>query len=187
MQQALMIGAGVLGLGLAGFLATAAGRPKHFRLERSILTDASAPDVYAVFSDFARFKEWSPWQALDPNMTTNFTGEQGHVGSSYSWEGNSKVGAGRMTVTEAVADSHVNINLEFLRPFAATNSCVWKVTEEGGKRRISWVMEGSNETVFKRAFAMLVSMDKLVGKDFERGLAALKSVAEGAPAALLPA
>jgi uncharacterized protein YndB with AHSA1/START domain len=183
MQRYLMVGAGFLVVGFAGFLFTASSRPKEFHLERSILTDASAADVYAAFSDFSRFKEWSPWQKLDPNMATELSGEQGHVGASYSWEGNTKVGAGRMTITELVPNSHVNIQLEFLRPFAATNSCQWRVTEENGRRRITWSMDGSNDTLFKRAFAMLANMDKLVGKDFEAGLASLKLIAEAAPAA----
>lgn len=179
MQQPLVIGAGILGLGLAAFLATAANRPRHFRLERSTLTDASADEVYAVLSDFGRFKEWSPWQELDPDMTTDLSGEQGHVGASYSWEGNQKVGAGRMTITEAAPGSHVTIKLEFLRPFATTSSCQWRVTEEGGKRRVTWSMEGSNDTLFQRAFAMVFNMDKMVGKDFEKGLATLKALVEG--------
>jgi hypothetical protein len=187
MQQYLIAGAAALGVGVAGFLFTAATRPKEFRLERSILTDASTQEVYAVISDFNRFGEWSPWQELDPNMTTDLSGEVGHVGSCYSWEGNTKVGAGRMTITEAVPSSHLSIRLEFLRPFAATNTTEWRVSEEGGRRRITWLMEGSNDTVFKRAFALLANMDKLVGKDFERGLARLKSLVESSPPAPLPA
>ncbi len=112
-------------------------------------------------------------------MTTDLTGEQGHVGASYSWDGNAKVGAGRMTVIEAVPESHLTIKLEFFRPFATTNSCQWRVTEEGGKRRITWSMEGSNDTLFQRAFAMVFDMDKMVGKDFEKGLATLKALVEG--------
>lgn len=177
-----VIGAGAAAIGLTAFLLKASSQPKEFRLERSITTQAGADEVYSILSDFARFPDWSPWQKLDPKMTTELTGEQGTVGAAYSWEGNKKVGAGRMTVTEIDPGRSLTIKLEFLRPFATTNTTVWRVDEEAGQRRISWIMQGCNDSLFQRAFAMVANMDKLVGKDFEAGLEALKGIAEKASA-----
>lgn len=178
MVQMVMIGAGAAALGLAAFLVKASSQPKEFRLERSITTSADADEVYSILSDLARFPEWSPWQKLDPHMTTELLGEQGSVGAGYRWEGNKKVGAGRMTVTELKPGRSVTIKLEFLRPFATTNTTVWQVDEEAEQRRITWIMQGSNDSLFQRAFAMVANMDKMVGKDFEAGLEALKAIVE---------
>lgn len=180
MQRIAMLGAGAVAVAVAGILLKASTEPEEYHVERSILTDASAQDVYQVFSDFSRFHEWSPWQRLDPDMATELTGDQGHVGASYSWSGNAKVGAGSMTIIEAVAPAYVQIRLEFLRPFVASGVAVWRVSEEDGRRRVSWSMDGSNDTLLKRAFALIANMDKMLGKDLDAGLAALKTVVESA-------
>jgi hypothetical protein len=184
MRQVLIWGAGVAGVltaAAAGVLLVASRRPPEFRVERSILTEASAEDVYHVLSDLSRFPEWSPWHRLDPHMTTELTGDQGHLGASYSWSGNSKVGAGSMTIIETVPSSHVSLKLEFLRPFVATNHCTWRISEEQGQRRVSWSMEGRMDGLFKRACAMLAGMDQSLLDDFDRGLQALKALLEAKP------
>ena len=178
MHPYFLAGAGAVAVGLAGFLFKAASAKPEFHLERSVTTSAGAGQVYAIFSDFDRYRDWSPWQHIDPAMKTEMTGPAGQVGTSYRWEGNNKVGAGVMTITEAVPNSHVQLRLEFLRPMAATNTVVWKVVDEGAQRRVTWSMEGRNDTLFRRAFALLFNMDKMVGKDFEKGLDLLKSASE---------
>lgn len=168
----------VLLLAIGGILAYASFQPVEFHIERSVATKASAETIYAVISDLNKFKEWSPWQKFDPTMKTELVGTAGAIGSSYVWDGNDKVGAGRMTITKADPTYIVEIKLEFLRPFATTNITFWRIDEDYGQRRITWAMDGKNESIFQRALGVIMDMDKLVGKDFENGLASLKQVVE---------
>lgn len=163
---------------IACVLIAASRRPKEFRVERSTATTASAASVYRIISDFNRFAEWSPWQDKDPNMSTEINGEPGTVGTTYSWEGNKDVGAGRMTITAAELNERIDLKLEFLKPFKATNQATWRVDEEDGQRRIHWIMDGRNDTLMQQVMSMFFNMDKMVGPDFEKGLASLRQVAE---------
>ncbi len=172
---------GVLAVIVAAVLIAAMLRPKEFRVERSILSTASAKDIYAEFSDLHRWREWSPYDKRDPAMKTEHTGPALGVGSSYSWEGNSQVGSGRLTIMRAEPDKFVELKLEFFRPFAVTNKAMWRVDEEGGQRRITWSMDGVNDSIMPRVISVFMSMDKMVGTDFETGLASLKMIAERKP------
>lgn len=178
MKLAVLIILGIVALAIIGILVAASFQPKDFSLERSIQTTASRPSIYRYLSNLRNLPNWSPWQKLDPTMKTEFQGQDGTVGSSYRWDGNSKVGAGIMTITHLLPDQSVHVKLEFIRPFPATNNTIWEVAEDGGERKITWRMEGTNDSLFARAFALLCNMDKMVGKDFEKGLSTLKEIIE---------
>lgn len=174
-----------------GFLVTviavvfiaAAMRPAEFHLERTVTIAAKREDVFRIVRDLKRYDEWSPWSDLDRSMRITHEGDSANVGGSYAWEGNDKVGAGKMTITSMTAPERVEIKLEFMRPFPAVNQVRWTLVDLGGETAMTWVMEGRHESVFAKAFGMLM-MDRLVGKSFEQGLAKLKGVAErSAPAA----
>ncbi len=154
-----------------------ATRPAHFSVSRSATIRAPADAVYAYVSDFHMFPQWSPWQKLDPAMTTSFDGPAGAVGSSYSWKGNDKVGEGKMTIRELKPPEYVGMNLDFIAPMKMQNLTEFRLKPAPGGVNVTWTMSGENGFVGK-AFGMVMDMDKEVGKDFEGGLAQLKTLTE---------
>lgn len=170
---------------IAGFLAYVATRPDEFRVERSTTVAAPASAIYPQIANFRAWEAWSPWEKLDPAMKREFGGADGEVGSTYSWSGNSDVGSGKMTLVEAVAPSKVGIRLEFVEPFASTSSAVFALAPEGDGTRVTWTMDGEHNFMSK-AMCVFMDMDKMVGGDFEKGLASLKTVGEAAAAAAPP-
>jgi uncharacterized protein YndB with AHSA1/START domain len=158
-------------------MAIAATRPATYLVARSIAVSAPPDAVYAEIVDFRRWERWSPWARLDPNQKTTLAGEG--LGAVYTWSGDDKVGAGRMTIVEAVPGSKVGIKLEFLRPWESTNETSFLVARDGGGSRLTWLMKGTHGFV-GRAMSIFMDMDKMIGPDFEKGLAALKSDVEQA-------
>ena len=176
----------IVGVALIGLVAFIATRPPTYHVERTTTIKAPPEAVYAVISDLHRFGEWSPWDRRDPAMKKTFSGPANGVGASYAWEGNKDVGAGKMTITEAKPPSYVRIRLEFLQPFASVAEVGLDVVPAGtGEVKTTWSMDGHNNFVSK-AFSLVMNMDKMIGKDFDDGLASLKHVAEAAPAAPAP-
>lgn len=153
--------------------------PNSFLVERSIVTSASADAVYALVDDLRNWQQWSPWEDLDPELTRDYSGPESGVGASYAWRGNRKAGIGSMAVTESVPAEKVVIDLTFVKPFKAQSVVAFFIEPTDDATEVTWRMTG-RETLFFRLFGFVVSMDKLVGKDFEKGLAKLKAVAETA-------
>ncbi len=171
----------VLAVCLVVFVAVVFTRPDSFRVERSIEIAAPTTVVFPLLNDFHKWSKWSPWEKLDSNMQRIFEGSPAGVGAIYSWTGNDKVGAGRMSIVNSRLDQQVEIKLEFLKPMRATNTTLFTLTPNGTSTKLSWVMSGHNDFIGK-AFCMFMDMDRMVGGDFEKGLAAIKSLAES-PAA----
>jgi hypothetical protein len=164
-----------------------ATRPAHFSITRT--TTIAAPDsvIFAQVNDFHRWDGWSPWARLDPAMKTTYSGAPAGAGAVYEWAGDGKVGEGRMTILESKPSSLVRINLEFLKPFAATNLTDFTFTPDGSGTKVTWTMSGENNFMTK-AVGLMMNMDKTVGGDFEKGLSQLKTVAESqAQASPIPA
>ena len=138
---------------------------------------APAPLVFAEVNDFHRWQAWSPWEGIDPALKRTYEGAPAGTGAIYSWVGNNKVGEGRMTLKESRPSDLIRIKLEFLRPFKATNTAEFTFKPEGNQTLVTWSMSGVKNFMFK-AFGLLMNMDKMVGRDFEKGLAQMKSVVE---------
>lgn len=155
--------------------AIAYTRPATYEVKRSIAIDAPPGAVYAVVVDLRQWDRWSPWARLDPRQKTTIAGEG--RGAVYTWDGDDKVGAGRMTIVEAMPGSRVDLKLEFLRPMASTSVISFRVIPEGAGARLTWLMKGEHGLV-GRAMSIVMDMDKLLGPDFEKGLASLKSQVE---------
>jgi hypothetical protein len=154
-------------------------QPSAFRIERSVTMAASPEQAFAQVNDFRAWKAWSPWEGKDPALRRTFSGPSSGVGAAYAWAGNDEVGEGRMTIEESVVPSRIDIKLEFLKPFAATNRAIYSFVPTSGGTKVTWAMEGNNNFVLK-AFGLFMDMDQVVGPDFERGLASMKAVAERA-------
>ncbi|MGL4490201.1 MAG: SRPBCC family protein [Rhizobiaceae bacterium] len=154
-------------------------KPNTFRLERSIVINAPSEKVYSHLADFRKWLDWSPWEGLDPDLKRSYSGPTEGVGATYAWEGNKKVGAGRMQLTKADPQTGISLTLDFFRPFKASNitDIAFSPDPDGGGTRVSWAMLGP-QPFMGRLMTTFVSMDKMVGKDFEKGLAQLKAVSE---------
>ena len=150
-----------------------ATRPADFRIVRSRTVAAPPEVVHAYVNDFHKWPEWSPWEKLDPAMKREFSGAPaGHRARPTHWSGNDDVGEGRMTITDSRAAQSVTIRLEFLKPFAATNTTQFDFAPSGSGTNVTWAMTGHNNFMAK-AFSAFMDMDKMVGADFEKGLAGL--------------
>jgi hypothetical protein len=173
-MKKVLIGLVVIILVVVAIIAT---RPAEFKISRSANIGAPADVVFAQVNDFHNWDGWSPWAKLDPAMKTKFEGAQSGTGAMYSWTGNDKVGEGKMTITDSKPTEKVAIKLEFIKPFAATNTATFDIKAAGDKSDVTWSMEGHNNFMAK-AFSLFMNMDQLIGKDFEKGLAQMKTVAE---------
>ena len=149
----------------------------EFLVERSTVIDASPEVVQPLLDDFRQWQSWSPWEGVDPDLKRTYTGPASGVGAAYAWEGNRKAGAGSMVITESVPGSKVVLDLKFLKPFKADNVTTFLLEPNSAGTTVRWQMTGKNNRFFKHLGAFF-SMDKMVGKDFEKGLAKLKALAE---------
>lgn len=165
---------------VAAFLAFVATRPSEFRITRSRTLAAPPEIVHAHIDDLRRWSGWSPWEKLDPGMKREFSGAAAGPGASYHWVGNKQVGEGRMTITDSQPGRSVTLRLEFLKPWTATNTTQFELAPSGKGTQVSWTMTGSNNFMAK-LFCVFMNMDKLVGGDFEKGLAGLDAVTAAVP------
>ena len=161
---------------MAIVLALAATKPDTFQVQRSASMQAPPDKILLQINDFHNWASWSPWEKLDPAMRKTFSGSPSGKGSVYAWEGNSKVGAGRMEILQATPNS-VTIQLDFLRPFPGHNVAEFTLAPQSGATQVTWAMHGPSPFVSK-VMQVFVSMDTLIGKDFEAGLANMKAIAE---------
>jgi hypothetical protein len=168
----------VLVLVVAVFLVIAAMQPATFHVQRTVVINATPDKVAALINDFHQWPKWSPWANLDPNMKVTYSGAASGVGSAYDWEGNSKVGKGRMEIT-GISPMQTTLKLDFLKPFEGHNTAEFILEPQGtAATRVTWAMNGPNAFFPGKVMSVFGAMDKLVGKDFAAGLDNLKSVAE---------
>jgi hypothetical protein len=159
------------------FIVVIAGQPDEFIVSRAISIAAPPEKVFPHVNDLHKWENWSPWAKLDLGAKSSFTGAEAGVGAAMAWNGNKKVGAGKMTITESQPDEFIRFKLEFLRPFQATNTAEFRFTFKAGLTVVTWIMTGRSNFFFK-IFGLFKDCDTMVGKDFEKGLASLRTVAE---------
>jgi hypothetical protein len=158
-------------------------RPDAFSISRSTTISAPPDAVFDTINDLRKWDAWSPWAKLDPHATNSFSGPAAGVGASMSWAGNNKVGVGKMTITQSRPGEWVGMRLEFEKPMKAVNTAEFELKQEGAESTVvSWTMSGANNFIGK-AFGCVVDCDKMIGGQFEQGLASLKSVSEAARSA----
>lgn len=162
---------------VAVFLVFVATRPSDFRITRSAGISAPPSAVFARVNDLHRFQEWSPWIEMDPAARTSYEGPPAGTGAIFHWAGNNKVGEGRMTIVESRPGELVQFKLDFLKPFPSTSTAEFTFRPEGNGTQVTWSMFGRHSFIPK-AFCCFMNMDKMVGGQFEKGLAKLKLLAE---------
>jgi hypothetical protein len=147
-----------------------------YSVTRSITVNAPPHRVHGLVDDFHRWTLWSPWEDIDPDLQRSYTGPEQGVGACYAWSGNRKAGAGSMEITTSTPE-RIDIALDFLKPFAASNLTDFTFTPSGSGTQVSWQMSGEHKGLMG-LFGRVMSMDRMIGPDFEKGLARLKAVAE---------
>jgi uncharacterized protein YndB with AHSA1/START domain len=148
-----------------------------YSVERSVTVDADPAHVFAQVVDLHRWTAWSPWEELDPALRRSYSGPDAGPGSTYEWSGNRKAGQGRMQITSVDEPHTIVVDLAFLKPFKSTSTTTFTFAPVAGQTQVTWSMTGAN-TAMTKVMGIFTSMDKLVGPDFEKGLARLKTVSE---------
>ncbi len=159
------------------FVIVAALQPGEMRVVRSTAIAASPADVFPQVNDLYKWKAWSPWAKLDPAAKETFEGPPAGPGAEFKWSGNKKIGEGAMKITDSRPNDLVRIALTFVRPFPCSNLVEFTFTPEGNQTAVAWTMTGQKNFAAK-AVGLFMNMDKMVGRDFEKGLAAMKAVVE---------
>ena len=177
MFEAIVIIAVIVAVAIVIILILAATKPDTFRIERSGIINAPAEKIFAVLNDFHQWGGWSPWEHKDPDMKRTFGGAERGKGATYGWEGDKNVGTGRMEILEANTPSKLVIKLDFFKPFEAHNTAEFTMLPQGNATNVHWVMHGPANFMSK-VMQVFMNMDKMVGKDFEQGLANLKQLTE---------
>jgi uncharacterized protein YndB with AHSA1/START domain len=149
----------------------------QYVVERSAVIPAPSRAVFDLIVDFHRWTAWSPWEDIDPTMYRGYSGAASGVGAIYEWHGNRKAGTGRMEITEVDAPSRVQIALQFIKPFKSKSTTTFELSESGGSTNVTWRMVGPT-TLATRVMGIFMSMDTMIGKDFEKGLAQLATAAK---------
>jgi hypothetical protein len=147
-----------------------------FTVTRNALIPAAPSDIFPFVNNFHEWTKWSPWEAVDPKLNRTYSGNESGVGAKYAWSGNNKAGSGTMEIVGSEEPRKINIRLEFTKPMKAVNPTSFTLVPEGDGTRVTWTMTGENKGLGK-IFALFMNMDKLVGRDFEKGLGALSVAA----------
>lgn len=173
----LLVVAVVFALIVVAILGLASTKPNEFRVVRSATIAAPPEKVFPLVNDFRRWMEWSPWEHKDPNLKRTYSGAAGGVGAAYEWEGNKNVGKGRMDILESQPSKRIHIKLHFLVPFESTNHAEFLFEPQGNATKVTWTMSGASKG-FHKVVCLFMNMDKMIGRDFEQGLANLNVAAQ---------
>jgi uncharacterized protein YndB with AHSA1/START domain len=157
-------------------LVLAAFRSDTFRVQRTATIAATPERLFSYLNDLHQWSAWSPYDALDPQMKRTFSGAAQGPGAVFEWQGNSKAGTGRMEITESSAPHRVVIKLDMAKPFEAHNIVEFTLVPRGEQTDVTWAMSGPNP-YFGKVMGLFGIMDRLLGKEFETGLANLGAVA----------
>jgi uncharacterized protein YndB with AHSA1/START domain len=164
---------------IAVFLIVVALQPSEFQVERTATIGAPPATVFDQVNDFHKWDAWSPWAKLDPGAKITFDGPPSGTGTIMTWDGNSKVGQGKMTLTESQPNDLVKIKVDFVKPLEGSNESTFTFKPDGDKTAVSWTVAGRQSFVAK-AFCLVMNGKKMMADAMDQGLANMKSVVEGA-------
>lgn len=158
-------------------LIIAVFKPGNFVVQRTATIQAPPEKIFPLINDYHNWPQWSPWEKIDPSMRRTFSGPSSGTGSVYEWDGNSKAGKGRMEIAESVPASKIAIKLDFIKPMETNNNVQFNLQPSGNSTTVTWTMSGPVGFPAK-VMTVFISMDKMIGPDFETGLANMKAAAE---------
>ncbi|WP_029275436.1 SRPBCC family protein [Pedobacter borealis] len=150
--------------------------PKSYTVSRSTVINAPDSVIYKNVADFKEFYKWNPWAKMEPSAKTTYAGVAGEPGHLYEWKGK-ETGSGYMKIKSVAPNKQVDIELKFIEPFESLADTKFDIQPEGGSNKVTWTMSGENNLISKW-MSVFVSMDKMIGKDFEDGLKYLKEKSE---------
>lgn len=162
---------------VAILVACAATRPDMFRVQRSTGIDAPAERIFPLIANLRSMNTWNPFVEPDPAIKIAYSGPDSGKGAAHTWSGNSKVGEGRIEVTDAAPCSRVAMQLDMFKPMKARNAVEFTLAPNGQTTMVTWAMSG-RQPFMAKVMALFIDCDKMVGSQFERGLARLKAIAE---------
>ena len=168
------IGAAVV---IGGVLVAAAMRPDSFQVRRSATINAAPEKIFPLINDLHRFNSWNPFEKKDPNLKRSYGGPESGKGATYAFEGNSNVGKGTLEILDSAPASKVTMALRMLEPFEVRNTVDFVLQPKDGTTQVTWAMQGSVPYLAK-IIHLFIDMDRMVGAEFEAGLASLKTLAE---------
>jgi uncharacterized protein YndB with AHSA1/START domain len=177
MFEIIAIIAVVLAIAIAAVLILAATKPDTFSVRRATAVDAPPERIFALINDFHQWGTWSPYENKDPGMRRTYSGSASGRGAVYAWDGNNKVGSGRMEILDTSAPSKIVIKLDFFKPFEGHNTAEFTMLPQGNATNVAWQMHGP-APFMSRLMQVFMNMDNMIGKDFEIGLANLKRLTE---------
>lgn len=164
---------------VAGLAVVIALQPSAFTVSRSATIAAAPASVFAQVNDFHNWEAWSPWAKLDPASKVAYEGTASGTGAVFKWSGNEQVGEGSMTIVDSAAAKQIKIRLAFVKPFASTANTIFDFAPAGSGTTVTWTMSGENSNFIAKAFCLFTGgPDKMIGPDFEKGLAQMKAVVE---------
>ena len=167
----------VVGILIVLLIGLAMTKPDTFSVHRSVSIQASPEKIFPLINDFHSWNSWSPWETIDPTMKKSFSGSPNGNGAVYDWDGNSKVGQGHMEITQSIPPSKVIIKLDFLKPVEGHNTAEFTLEPNGNSTTVTWTMSGPSRFITK-VMQVFISMDSMLGKEFEKGLGNLKTISE---------
>ncbi len=161
---------------LAIILIYASTRPDTLHVERAIDIKASPEKIFPLINDFHQWNDWTPYNK-DPAMKKTFSGITSGKGAMYAWEGNKEVGQGEITIVDSTPPKEIALALHMIKPFEGHNHVVFSLDAKGDTTTVTWALEDKH-TYFMKVMSLFLNLDKMIGGDFEVGLAKLKTVAE---------
>jgi uncharacterized protein YndB with AHSA1/START domain len=167
----------IIAVVIAAILLLASRKPDRFVVQRSANIQAPPEKIFPLINDFHRWPVWSPYEKLDPAMQRTIGGAAVGTGATYGWVSKGKGGVGNMAITDSVPPSRIAIDLNFTKPFRANNKVLFTLDRQGAATHVTWRMEGP-AVLFHKVMQLFINMDRMVGRDFEAGLAAMKAATE---------
>jgi uncharacterized protein YndB with AHSA1/START domain len=177
MSEVLVIIAVGLAVAIAAVLILAATKPTTLRVQRSVSINAPPERIFSLISDFHQWVTWSPYEQKDPAMKRTYSGAERGRGAVYAWDGDKNVGSGRMEILDVSAPSKIVIKLDFFKPFEGHNTAEFTMLPQGDGTHVTWLMHGP-ANFMSRLIQVFMNLDNMIGKDFEAGLANLKTITE---------
>ena len=177
MFEIIAIIAVVLAIAIAVVLVLAATKPNTLRVQRATSIKAPADRIFPMINDFRQWRTWSPYENKDPAMQRTYSGAESGRGAVYAWDGNSNVGSGRMEILDTSVPSKIVIKLDFFKPFEGHNTAEFTMLPQGDATHLTWTMTGP-AVFMSKVMQVFMNLDRMIGRDFEVGLANLKKLTE---------
>ena len=177
MFEIITVIAVILAIAIAAVLILAGTKPNSFSVRRATSIKAPADRIFPLINDFHQWRTWSPYEEKDPALKRTYSGADHGKGAVYAWDGNNNVGSGRMEILETAVPQKIVIKLDFFKPFEGHNTAEFTMLPQGDTTNLTWTMTGP-AVFMSKVMQVFMNLDRMIGRDFEVGLANLKKLTE---------